>query len=291
MREQQSRPSGAQRVAALAFLAPSLAGLAVFFVAPFVDVVRRSFTSTSGERFAGLDNYAAVLANDAFALAAGNTARFMLVCIPALLALSLAIAVALRKATPFRRLMKASLLVPLAVPVFTAALLIDVFFNAEGLVNGLLSMLGADSVSWLAGDAAFWVLVANYIWRNLGYCVILWLAALSCIPENLYEAARVDGAGAWLTARRITLPLVAPSCFVVATLAVINAFKVYREAYLVAGSYPPESMYLIPHLFNNWFAGLAVGKLAAGSVLLSIVLLAVVCALLRAWGKQGVDGR
>lgn len=282
------RPSAARHAAAgAAFLAPSLIGLAIFFVAPFVDVVRRSFASTSGDRFVGLDNYVTVLGNDAFALAAGNTARFMLVCIPALLALSLALAVALRSATPFRRFMKASLLVPLAIPVFTAALLIDAFFDAEGIVNGLLAACGQEAVAWLSGDAAFWVLVVDYIWRNLGYCVILWLTALSCIPANLYEAARIDGAGAWLVARRITLPLVAPSCFVVATLAVINAFKVYREAYLVAGSYPPESIYLVPHLFNNWFASLSVGKLAAGGVLLSLVLLVVVGLLFAAWGKQG----
>lgn len=287
MRAKPLRPSIVQRGAGAAFLAPSLIGLAIFFVAPFVDVARRSFTNTSGERFVGLDNYATVLGNDAFALAAGNTARFMLVCIPLLLALSLAIAVALRKATPFRRFMKASLLVPLAIPAFTAALLIDVFFNAEGIVNGMLSALGGEAAAWLSGDAALFVLVADYVWRNLGYCVILWLAALSGIPANLYEAARIDGAGVWLTARRITLPLVAPSCFVVATLAVINAFKVYREAYLVAGSYPPESIYLVGHVFNNWFASLSVGKLAAGGVLLSLVLLAVVGLLFRAWGKQG----
>lgn len=291
MRDRPRLPSAPKTVVAGAFLAPSLLGLATFFLVPFLDVVRRSFTNTSGTQFVGLDNYATVLGNDAFALAAGNTARFMGVCIPLLLALSLVIALALRKATPFRRLMKTALLLPLAIPVFTAALLINVTFDVNGLANGMLAATGANPASWLDGDAAFWVLVGNYIWRNLGYCIVLWLAALSCIPESLYEAARVDGAGSWLIARRITLPLVAPSCFVVAVLAIINAFKVYREAYLVAGSYPPESMYLIPHLFNNWFASLSVGKLAAGGVLLGAALLVIVAALFCAWGKQDGKGR
>lgn len=291
MRDRPRLPSAPKTVVAGAFLAPSLLGLATFFLVPFLDVVRRSFTNTSGTQFVGLDNYATVLGNDAFALAAGNTARFMGVCIPLLLALSLVIALALRKATPFRRLMKTALLLPLAIPVFTAALLINVTFDVNGLANGMLAAMGANPASWLDGDAAFWVLVGNYIWRNLGYCIVLWLAALSCIPESLYEAARVDGAGSWLIARRITLPLVAPSCFVVTVLAIINAFKVYREAYLVAGSYPPESMYLIPHLFNNWFASLSVGKLAAGGVLLGAALLVIVVALFCAWGKQGGEGR
>lgn len=291
MRDRPHLPSAPKTVVAGAFLAPSLLGLATFFLVPFLDVVRRSFTNTSGTQFVGLDNYATVLGNDAFALAAGNTARFMAVCIPLLLALSLVIALALRKATPFRRLMKTALLLPLAIPVFTAALLINVTFDVNGLANGMLAAMGANPASWLDGDAAFWVLVGNYIWRNLGYCIVLWLATLSCIPESLYEAARVDGAGSWLIARHITLPLVAPSCFVVTVLAIINAFKVYREAYLVAGSYPPESMYLIPHLFNNWFASLSVGKLAAGGVLLGAALLVIVAALFFAWGKQDGEGR
>lgn len=291
MRDRPRLPSAPKTVVAGAFLAPSLLGLATFFLVPFLDVVRRSFTNTSGTQFVGLDNYATVLGNDAFALAAGNTVRFMAVCIPLLLTLSLVIALALRKATPFRRLMKTALLLPLAIPVFTAALLINVTFDVNGLANGMLAATGANPASWLDGDAAFWVLVGNYIWRNLGYCIVLWLAALSCIPESLYEAARVDGAGSWLIARRITLPLVAPSCFVVAVLAIINAFKVYREAYLVAGSYPPESMYLIPHLFNNWFASLSVGKLAASGVLLGAALLVIVAALFCAWGKQDGEGR
>lgn len=282
-------PSRPSPLAAGAFLLPSLLGLAAFFALPFLDVARRSLTDTSGERFVGLDNYASVLGNDAFALAAGNTARFMLVCVPLLLALSLALAVMLRRSTPFRRLMKTALLVPLAIPVFTAALLMAVAFDADGLANGMLAAAGLDPVPWLSGDAAFWVLVGNYVWRNLGYCVVLWLAALSCIPEGLYEAARIDGAGAGAIALRITLPLVAPSSFVVTLLAVANAFKVYREAYLVAGSYPPESIYLIPHLFNNWFASLSVGKLAAGGMLLSAALLGLVGVLFWAWNRK--DGR
>lgn len=279
------------RAAPAVFLAPSLLGLAVFFLIPSLDVVRRSFFSTSGERFVGLDNYSTVLSNDAFLLAAGNTARFMLVCIPVLLALSLVFALLLRRSTPFHRLMKTALLVPLAIPAFTAALLITVTFDASGIANGALALVGAPPVSWLDTDAAFWVLVGNYLWRNLGYCVVLWLAALSCIPERLVEAARIDGATSWQITRRITLPLLAGSVPVIAILAIVNAFKVYREAYLVAGSYPHESMYMLPHLFNNWFATLSVGKLAAGGVVLGAVLLVVVCILFKAWDRSDRGSR
>ena len=190
-------------ITVFAFLAPSLVGLTVFFLVPFLDVVRRSFLSASGERFAGWDNYAAVLGNEAFLLAAGNTAKFMLACIPVLLALSLALALAVRESTPFRRLAKTALLVPCAVPVYAAALLAGLAFDARGMVNGVLAAWNVHPVAWLTSDAAFWVLVASYVWRNLGYCVVLWLAALSCIPEHVFEAARIDGARPATVLRRV----------------------------------------------------------------------------------------
>lgn len=273
-------------ITVFAFLAPSLVGLTVFFLVPFLDMVRRSFLSASGERFAGWDNYAAVLGNEAFLLAAGNTAKFMLACIPVLLALSLALALAVRESTPFRRLAKTAFLVPCAVPVYAAALLAGLAFDARGMVNGVLAAWNVHPVAWLTSDAAFWVLVASYVWRNLGYCVVLWLAALSCIPEHVFEAARIDGARPATVLRRVTLPLAGPSVPVVSVLAVVNAFKVYREAYLVAGNYPHESMYLLPHLFNNWFASLSLEKLAAGSVLLALTLLVFICVLFLAWNSQ-----
>ncbi|WP_139652633.1 carbohydrate ABC transporter permease [Raoultibacter phocaeensis] len=279
-------PRQPKPVLAGAFLAPSLVGLSAFFLVPLLDVIRRSFTTSTGADFAGLDNYTAVLGNEAFRMAAGNTAKFVAVCVPLLLAFSLAIALLLCASTPFKRLMKTAFLLPLAVPVFTTALLVSVTFDAQGIANGILDLFGIDPVAWLTSDAAFWVLVASYLWRNLGYCIVLWLAALSCIPESLYDAARIDGANSAQIAARITLPLLAPSGAVVAILALANAFKVYREAYLVAGSYPHESMYLLPHLFNNWFASLSVAKLAAGGVVLGIVLSVVVCVLFRLWSKQ-----
>lgn len=281
-----SMPRPPKAIVVGAFLAPSLTGLAVFFLAPSLDVARRSLANPSGTEFVGLDNYATVLSNEAFRLAALNTAKFMAVCIPILLIASLTVALFLRKSTPFKALMKTALLLPLAIPVFSAALLMSVTFDAEGIANGILAFFGFGPVAWMGTDAAFWVLAASYVWRNLGYCIVLWLAALSCIPETLYEAARVDGANSRQIAVRITLPLLAPSCAVVVVLAIINAFKVYREAYLVAGNYPHESMYLLPHLFNNWFASLSTAKLAAGGVLLGLVLFLVVCLLFRSWAKQ-----
>lgn len=132
-------------------------------------------------------------------------------------------------------------------------------------------------------DAAFLVLVFSYIWKNVGYDVILWMAGLQAVPESIYEAAEVDGAGAWKSFYYITLPNIRPTAFTVVILSFLNSFKVFREAYLVAGNYPQEKIYLMQHLFNNWFSQLSVDKMAAGSVLLCVVITACVLLLQRRW--------
>ena len=170
--------------------------------------------------------------------------------------------------------------------VCAIALLISFAFGPEGWVNGTLASIGIDPVDWLGGPAAFGVLIVEYLWKNLGYATVLWLAALATIPERLEGAARLDGASRWQRLTRITLPLLAPTVPVLVLLSVVNAFKIYREAYLVAGSYPPQSIYLLPHLLNNWFADLSLGKLAAASMLLLAAFALLAFLLVAAWRRN-----
>jgi len=258
----------------------------VLFVIPFFDVIRRSFMQSMGGRWVGFSNYQTVFENKAFQLAATNTALFMLVSIPLLVALSLLIALFIRRQRRFRELFKAGFLLPLAVPVVAVALLWQLLFDYNGLLNGLLSSFGFSPLSWLDSSLAFWVLVGGYLWRNLGFSVVLWLAALEGINPSLYEAAQLDGAGRWAMLRRITLPVISPACFTIVVLALINSFKVFREAFLVAGSYPHASMYTIQHLFNNWFSALSFDKISAAATIISIIMFALVLLLYRTWGMR-----
>lgn len=252
------------------FLLPSLLGTAGFVLIPFLDVFRRSFLQAVGSGFVGLDNYRLVLANEAFHRAAGNTARFMLVCLPILLALSLGIAVLVRQATHFQRWVKTGFLLPMAIPAASVAVFFRMLFDEKGWLNLLLQAMGLPGQDWLTSGRAFWVLSACYIWKNLGYDMILWLAGLGAIPEEQYEAARVQGAGAWDCFRYITLPQLKETLFVTALLSFVNAFRVFREAYLLAGEYPHESIYMLQHLFNNWFVNLDIQKMTAAAVMLVI---------------------
>ncbi|MCL2807689.1 MAG: sugar ABC transporter permease [Coriobacteriia bacterium] len=270
----------------LLLLVPSFVGMTVLFLLPLLDVVRRSFTLSMTSDWVGLSNYQNVINNQAFQLAATNTSLFVLTAIPLLVASSLLIALFISKQRLFKDIYKAGFLIPLVIPVAAVALIWQLLFDYSGLLNGMLTSLSLPAQNWLNSSLAFWVLVGGYLWRNLGFCTILWLAALSGISPSLYEAARIDGAGRWEVFRRITLPMVLPACFTVVVLAIINSFKIYREAFLVAGSYPHESMYTIQHLFNNWFASLSFDKISAAATLVSIIMLALVLLLYRAWGLR-----
>ena len=195
------------------FLIPSFAGVCVFWIVPYLDVIRRSFFSAVSGEFTGIRNYETIFENQAFRLAAGNTLMFFLVCIPLLVALSLLIAVLLTKQKKAMQLQKSMFLLPMAIPVASVVLLWKVMFHRNGLLNHLLALLSIQGVDWMNTEASFGVLVVSYLWRNLGYDIVLWVAGLGAIPAALYEAARVDGAGEWKCFISITLPKPSPFSF------------------------------------------------------------------------------
>lgn len=177
-------------------------------------------------------------------------------------------------------------LLPMAIPVASVVLLWKLLFDSQGLLNHLLSLFSIESIDWMHTGASFFVLVISYLWRNLGYDIVLWVAGLSAIPTALYEAARVDGAGEWKCFIKITMPNLLPSLFTIVVLSLLNGFKVFREAYLVAGDYPQDQMYLLQHLFNNWYRDLSLDKMAAAAVVTGGVILVLILLLRRAWEKE-----
>lgn len=271
---------------ALMFILPSMLGVCLFWIIPYLDVIRRSFYSAVGGEFTGLENYKTIFENQAFRLAAGNTLRFFCICIPILVALSLFVAVLLSREQRHLQLKKSLFLLPMAIPVASVVLLWKLLFHRQGLLNHLLSLFSVKGVDWMNTGASFWVLIISYIWRNLGYDVVLWAAGISGIPKSLYEAAKVDGAGEWMCFWKITMPNLMGSLFTIVVLSLLNGFKVFREAYLVAGDYPQQDMYLLQHLFNNWYRDLAVDKMAAAAVVTGMLILVLILALQKAWTKE-----
>ncbi|MGL5380140.1 carbohydrate ABC transporter permease [Clostridium sp.] len=272
--------------ALLGFLIPSLIGVLIFILIPFLDVVIRSFQSEVSREFVFLDNYIEIFNNIPFRLAGKNTIKFVLICIPLLLGLSLLLAVLIYDLFRSSEKLTTAFLIPLAIPIASVVLVWKIVFHQQGILNGFLINLEASGVDWMNSDYALWILIFTYIWKNLGYNIILWMAGLSCIPKEIYEAAKVDGASRWTSFRHITMPILQPTLYTITVLSLLNSFKVFREAYLIAGNYPDKSMYLLQHLFNNWFRELSFGKISAASVVMGVIIFILIMFLQRSWERE-----
>ncbi|MCD8216755.1 MAG: sugar ABC transporter permease [Clostridiales bacterium] len=270
----------------LAFVLLSLTGVCIFVLIPYADVIRRSFVNVAGTKFVFLKNYLTVIQNEAFRLAFFNTLKFMGICIPILLAFSLLIAVFLNAGIRGANYLKSAFLVPMAIPVASVVLIWRLLFHENGYFNGLLHLFGFAGADWMNTGFSFWILVFTYVWKNLGYNIVLWMAGLTAIPGTLYEVARVDGANRRQCFIRITLPNLKSTFFIVTVLSLLNSFKVFREAYLVGGDYPNDSMYLLQHLFDNWYRELALDKMSAASVMVAGMILLLILVLQRYWDRE-----
>lgn len=259
---------------AYVFLLPSLVGTAIFVMLPFIDVFLRSFKEAMSGKFIGINNYRIVIENKAFRLATGNTIKFILICIPLLLIISLLFSVMIMNIKKYREFIKTSFLIPLSIPVASMVFLWKMFFCDKGLINGYMDKFNIESISWLNSNYTFYVLVFTYLWKNCGYNMVLWATGLDNISKHIYEAASIDGCSFLQKIIYITLPNLKTTIFTVITLSLINSFKAFREAYLICGEYPHDSIYMLQHIFNNWFVNLDVQKMCATAILISIVLFA-----------------
>lgn len=266
---------------------PGFAGVTLFYLLPFFEVMRRSFVRSGNNVFVGMDNYCAVFTNGAFVLAVKNTLLYLTFGVPLLMGISLFLAMLLRNLAARRRFVSAMLL-PMAVPAAVMVLTLRILVDRQGLINGILTdvseafteISGFHPIDYMNSGWALIVVVCSFLWKNTGYMVILWLAGLAAIPKEVEEAAKVDGAGRWQSWRYIIRPGLSGSFFTIGMLSVLQIFKSYREVWMVAGSYPQEQIYFLQHLLQNWYLKLEFDRMAALTVILSFVLL-VVCLLLQ----------
>jgi multiple sugar transport system permease protein len=241
----------------LLFLLPGLLGLVFFYFAPFIGGIYYSMTDgTFQNNFVWFANYRKIWQNEMFLLGLKNTLTLSLFCAPVIWLLSFFLAVMLKTLSRRTAFFRNVLLLPYLMPSSALLLVWLLLFDYGGAINRLLSMLGFSRVLWLEGSALRIPVVALYIWKNLGFSVVIFASALQTIPEAYYEYARLEGAGPLTQARRITLPLLAPTAFLVLILAWINAFKIFKEAYFIGGAYPDEAVYTLQHFMNNKFTRL-----------------------------------
>ncbi len=269
---------------------PSFIGVALFFVAPFLVVGFYSLVdSPFNPRFAGVDNFVRLMQNSAFLDASRNTAIFSATAVPLAVVLSLCMAIILEQKIPLRSAIRTFFLTPLMVPTASVILIWQVFFHYNGAINEFLIRLGSGKVDWFKSSASYIVLLILFLWKNLGYNMILFLAALNDIPADIIEVADLDGANALQKFFFIKLRYLSPTIFFVALMSLVNSFKVFREVYLLTGDYPVDTLYMLQHFMNNTFKSLDYQKLSAAAVLMFIVMILIIGCLFFLEDRFGKD--
>lgn len=278
-----NRPS----LAAWAFVLPALSVIALFFGLPVAaglllslsDFDLYALADLGNLRFVGLGNYVHVLQTPLFWQALGNTVYFVVLGVPLSIALSLGAAVLLQsKLARFKPLWRTALFAPVVTTLVAVAVIWRYLFHVRyGWVNHLLESVGLSPVDWL-GDPRWSMptIILFAAWKNFGGNMIIFIAALQAIPEDLYEAARLDGARAWAQFRHITLPGLAPTTLMVSILTVAGYFQLFAEPYVMTQGGPLHSTVSVLYLmYEEGFRWWNLGQASAVAVLLFLIIVAV----------------
>jgi len=274
------------------YLTPSFVGVFVFFFLPLILLLKTSFQkSPTNSDFVGFRNYERVITNDAFIAASKNTLTFALISVPLAVILALLVALLLNSGLPGKSLFRSFLLNPMMVPVASVVLIWQVFFSYNGVINGITAQLfeGAEKIDWLKSSYSQIVIMLLFLWKNLGYNMVLFLAALNSIPHEILESAQIDGAGPVKRFFKIKLHYLSPTIFFVGIMSLINSFKIFREVYLLTGDYPYDNLYMLQHFMNNAFTHLDYSKLSAGAIVMCVVMIIIVGGLFFAESKFDSD--
>ena len=260
----------------LPFLLPGLLGILMFYVIPFIGGIWYSLTDGSYQNaFVGFQNYLNVWQNQMFQLGRKNTMELSLICAPGLFLLSFVLSAALNQIRPAGAFFRNSVLLPYLMPSSAVLIIWLLWFDYGGPVNQLAALLGGERVSWMQGEALRTPVILLFMWKNLGFCMIIFLAALQAIPESLYEYATLEGASFLRQTFTITLPMIVPSAFLVFILCWINAFRIFKEVYFIGGAYPEESLYTLQNYMNNMYGKLNYQNVTTAAYSFAVIVFAL----------------
>ncbi|MBO0995852.1 carbohydrate ABC transporter permease [Bacillus sp. SD088] len=270
------------RLVAYTFLLPNIIGFLLFILIPVIASFMMSFTSWNGFgniEFIGLDNYKNLLQDTNFKVSFVNSILFTLISVPVTIFLSILIAVALNKGIRFVKVFRTAVFLPYVTATIAVAAVWQLIFNPSmGPINSFLITIGIDPPpGWLSSPS--WALVSVsivYIWHSVGYYMVLFLAGLQGIPNHLYEAAELDGAGAISKLFHVTIPMLAPVLFFTSIIGVINSFKVFDLIYVLTGGGPGRSTHVLVYdIYNTAFKQFEYGYASSMAYVLFLLIILI----------------
>lgn len=277
---------------AYSFILPNFLGFAIFTLIPMIFALALSFLNWDGSNpitFAGLDNFKQLFKDTTFKISIVNTIYYAIGTVPLTLAASLGIAILLNKKIFARNFFRTVFFFPYVASLIAVAVVWNMIFNPSmGIVNSFLTSVGvANPPGWTSSTTwAMPVIIFVSIWKNMGYYMVIYLAALQGIPAELYEAASLDGASAWQKFKNVTLPMLTPTTFFVSIMLTISCFKVFDFVYMMTQGGPGRStMVLVYHIYNTAFKEFTYGYSSAMSMVLFVIVLAITIFQFRAEKK------
>jgi multiple sugar transport system permease protein len=264
------------------FLLPGFLGFFIFFILPFcLSLVYAFMDRPVNGSFAGFSNFSGLFQNRAYLRGLLNTIRFIGISVPLNLIIPLCVAMLVNKIIKGREWFTLVFLIPLVIPSGSMVFFWKALFSYEGVLNGLLHNLGITKINWLDSSLALPVMILIFLWKNCGYNMVLFLSGLGNIPKDYYEAAWMDNASSFSVFLFITLPCLLPTGILALIMSIINSFKIFREIYLITGSYPQEDIYSLQHFMNNMFTSLNYPRLTSATAVLVFIIVLLTQFLLR----------
>lgn len=274
----------------ISFLAPSGLGVLAFFIIPFLVIVYYSIIDNPIQtNFVGVKNYVQLAHNQAFLQALGNTFRFSVIAVPLAVILPLLLAMLLDCRIPGKSIFRTIYISPLVVPVASVVLVWQVMFDKNGALNSIIKGMGADPVNWMDSVYNQFIVLSLFLWKNLGYNMILFMAGLGDIPMELIEVAKLENASSWQIFWKIKIRYLSSTVFFVMIISLINSFKIFREVYLLTGGYPYGNIYYLQHFMNNQFEKLDYSKISTAAVIMSIFMVIIIGILFIVEDKFGKE--
>lgn len=265
-------------------------GVLIFFLIPFGIIIYYSVIDNPiTGNFAGIENYTKLFSNSAFKKAVSNTTLFSVTAVPLSVVLSLGLAMLLDRNIPGKSVFRTFFLSPLMVPTASVVLVWEVLFHNHGTINQIIESFGGQGPDWLKSAYGQIIIVLMFLWKNLGYNMILFMSALAGIPRDIIEVAELEGAGKVYQFFHIKLRYLSPTILFVLILSLINSFKIFREVYLLTDDYPFDKLYMLQHFMNNTFNNLDYQKLSAAAVLFALVMMVIIAILMISENIFGKD--
>lgn len=277
-------------VVPILMISVSIIGFSLFFLLPFAYSIVFALTDNPIQfNFVGLQNFKDLFNNDLFLLGLRNTFKFMIISIPLNIVLSLIIALIILKINIYINFFTLVFLIPLVIPSATTALFWESLFSLNGVVNKYLTTFGYQQIDWFNSEYGMYIMILIFLWKNIGYNMVLFISGLTNIPESYYEAAQIEGASRLQVFTKITLVYLIPTSFLVLIMTFVNSFGIFREIYIITGRIPHESLYVLQHFMNNMFFSLNYSRLASASYVITIIIVLFVGFVFKAENKITKD--